>query len=780
MTKHTRAVLAVALAALALPATAQTSGGAPLGFDFVRINDDGNPNHPGIDYDWFPVTEFAVEAPGISVADIDNDGNLDVVIGANELQNTDIYLNNGDGTFTESAAALGVSDTTLRRANNLLFDYDNDGDLDMASFGYPGYPYFNLDMFSFYRNDGAPGYGFTDVTSGVGGFVLGPSNETTTIGIPGGAAAGDYDADGFVDMIVTYWFKNSVVSGWHDDQPRLWHNSTNPSPDGGEPDYSPRLFDDVTQAAGLDEVGYGWIWHPTFVDIDRDGLLDLHINVETNEDEMMMNNGDGTFSPSIATSIGLNYNCCGEPFNVTSTGGNEMGSTWADYDNDGDLDLYLTNAGGGQANKKDAFYRNDSDLSEGGGGLSFTYVGANTVAFQSQDPGWGIVFPDLDNDGDMDLVTSRGMGIGMIGRQYLWRNNFPTVASGTTEFEDVTLSMTGLSACFDAARALVAFDYDNDGDQDLIMTRTGEVPPHPADKLDTAMYRNDALNSNNWLQLDLVEAGGSLNTIGARVYTRTGSSPIGPKQMKEVTCGSSFLSQEPARLHFGLRFSAEADYVVVRWFDGAMTVLTSTLDDLSGLVEIQRGADVFSGDLNGDAIVDETDLELLVTALHDPPAVDGAVPGNWPWRITADLDGNGLVDRRDFHLARPMVRDTWVDIGQPLAGTFGDPVMTGTGTLVDGTLVTVDVSNAMPSSLAWLFIGFDLGMLPLKDGIAVPTFDFAPLGPLPVTGAGTMSLSTTWPAGVPSGSLIYYQTWVADPGGSSGAAASNALSSISP
>ena len=520
MTTH-KTFLAVALAALAMPAAAQTSGGAPLGFDFVRVNDDGNPQHPGIDYDWFPVTEFAVEAPGIAVADIDNDGLEDVVIGANETQNTHIYMNNGDGTFTESAAALGINDATLRRANNLLFDYDNDGDLDMASFGYPGYPYINLDLYSFYRNDGAPGYGFTDVTAGVGGFVLGPSAETTTIGIPGGAAAADYDADGYVDMINTFWFKNSVAVGWHDDQFRLWHNTANPNPDGGEPDYSPRLFEDTTQAAGLDEVGYGWIWHPTFTDIDRDGFPDLHINIETNEDEMLMNNGDGTFSPSIATSIGMNFNCCGPPFNVTSTGGNEMGSTWADYDNDGDLDLYLTNAGGGPANKKDAFYRNDTDLSEGGSGLDFTYIGASTVAFDSDDPGWGVVFPDLDNDGDMDLVTSRGMGIGMIGRQYIWRNNFPAQNGPNIAFDDVTLDMTGLSACFDASRALVAFDYDQDGDLDLLMTRTGEVPPHPADKLDAAMYRNDKLNLAQSLQVDLVEAGGSLNTVGARITMRT-------------------------------------------------------------------------------------------------------------------------------------------------------------------------------------------------------------------------------------------------------------------
>jgi hypothetical protein len=779
---HTVLSLA-ALALLASPLAAQSSGTPPLGFDLVRINDDGNPADPGIDYDWYPVSEQNAESAGIAVADIDNDGNLDVVMGANETQNTHVYMNNGDGTFTESALALGVDETTLRRGNHLLFDYDNDGDLDMASFGYPGYPYYNYDLYSFYRNDGAPGYGFTDVTSGVGGFVFGPSVETTTIGIPGGAAAADYDNDGFVDMINTYWFWNSVAVGLTQDQFRLWHNTSNPNPDQGEPDYSSRLFEDVTQAAGLDGEGYGWIWMPTFVDIDRDGLVDLHINVETGEDLMLLNNGDGTFADNIATDIGLNFNFGEQTLVVTGPNGNEMGATWSDYDNDGDFDLYLTNVGNGQDNKNDGFYRNDSDLSEGGTGLEFNYIGESTVAETSYDPGWGIVFPDLDNDGDQDIVTSRGLAnvINLIGRQYIWRNNSPaTSTSGNVEFEDVTFSMTGLSACWDAARSLVAFDYDNDGDQDLLMNRTGHTPLLPYDKVDAAMYRNEALSAANWLQLDLVESGGSLNTIGARVYVRTGGVQSGPVQMREVFCGSSFLAQEPSRLSFGLRFFSEADFVVVRWADGAMTALTASTDDLSGLIEIQRGADVYSGDLNADVVVDETDLELLVTSLVDPLLVDAQVPLEWPWRITADLDGNGLVDRRDFHLLRPMVRDTWADIGQSMDGTSGAPVLTGTGTLVDGTLVSLDTSNALPGSLAWLFLGFDLGVLPLKDGIAVPTFDFEPIGPLPVSGTGDVNLSVTWPAGVPSGSLIYYQTWVADPGGPKGAAASNALSSISP
>jgi hypothetical protein len=777
-------LLAVALVAVILPtsSTAQADGGVP-DFDFERINIAGHPAHPGLDYSFFPISDFAAEGSGISVADVNRDGLLDAMFCGIEGRPNQLYINDGDGTFTESAAALGVDEPSKRRGNSLLFDYDNDGDLDLMTFGYPGWPVYDLDLYSFFRNDGAPGYGFTDVTAGVGGFAFGATSETTTLGIPGGAAAADYDNDGYLDVIVTYWMKNTQASGWFDDQFRLWRNVPNPDPDLGQPDYSPRLFVDATLEAGLDGVGYGWIWMPSWVDINRDGLMDLHINIETNEDELRLNQGDGTFGPNIAIEIGMNYNGNGTPFNVIGAGGNEMGTAFADMDNDGDLDAYLTNAGFVQLDKKDAFYRNDSDLSEGGGGLAFTYIGESTgVTVASDNPGWGVVFPDLDNDTDLDLITARGMGQN-ISQNAVWENHFPATA-GEHEaplFEDAlpSLSTAGLNGCWDAARSLVSFDYDNDGDLDVLYTRSGSIPPHPADKLDAAMYRNTMGNGNGWLQLDLVETGGSLNTVGARVFVRTRGSS-GVVQMKEVQCGSSFLGQEPSRLHFGLgATSGEADYVVVRWFDGGLTVLTASTAALSGLVEIQRGADTFTGDLDGDAQLTELDLELLVLSLTDPAAVDASVPADWPWRHTADLDGNGVVEAPDFAALRALVPGTWADIGGALPGA-STPTLSGTGTLSPGTSMTIDLSGALPASASWLLMGFDLLAQPFKGGVLVPSLDFDPIGPLLTDGLGELSLGATWPGGLPAGTQIQYQMWVQDAGGPAGFAASNALSSITP
>jgi hypothetical protein len=601
------------------------------------------------------------------------------------------------------------------------------------------------------------------------------------VGDPGGAAAADYDNDGYLDVIVTYWHRNNASTGYGDDQFRLWRNVPNPDPDLGQPDYSPRLFVDATLEAGLDGVAIGWIWMPNWVDVDRDGLMDLHINIETNEDELRLNQGDGTFGPNIATSVGLNFN--GPPPQPGGAWGHEMGKAMADMDNDGDLDVYLTNPGTDLASKRDAFYRNDSDLSEGGAGLQFTYIGdSSTVTEITDGVGWGVTFPDMDNDGDLDLVSARGMGLA-VANNNVWRNLYPATFGihDATAFEEVTdvLSSAGLGGCWDTARGLVAFDYDNDGDQDLLFTRSGDIPTHPTDKLDAAMYRNTSTSGNAWLQLDLVETGGSLNTVGARVFVRTGGVG-GPVQMKEVQCGSSFLSQEPSRLHFGLGASAaEADYVVVRWFDGGLTVLTASTAALSGLLEIQRGADPFSGDLSGDGVLTETDLQLLVLSLTDPATVDASVPADWPWRHVADLDGNGLVEPGDFTLLRPLVSDTWADVGGSLSGT-GAPVLTGTGSLAPSTAMTIDLTGALPTSAAWLLMGFGVQAQPFKGGVLVPSIDFSPLGPLFTDGLGELHLGTTWPGGLPSGTQILYQIWVQDAGAPAGFAASNGLSSITP
>jgi hypothetical protein len=123
---------------------------------------------------------------------------------------------------------------------------------------------------------------------------------------------------------------------------------------------------------------------------------------------------------------------------------------------------------------------------------------------------------------------------------------------------------------------------------------------------------------------------------------------------------------------------------------------------------------------------------------------------------------------------------TWVDLGNGLAGTGAQvPLLTGSGHLTSGSETTVSLSNALAGAPAYFVVGLNLFGGPFKGGTMVPTVDFL-VGPLPVDGLGAIDIDFTWPAGIPGGVSVYYQTWVVDFGGVFGFSASNGLQSIAP
>ncbi|MBM3984480.1 MAG: CRTAC1 family protein [Planctomycetes bacterium] len=747
-------------------------------FDLVETNAVAGPQHPGINYQHWPVYSAPPEASGVAVADVNGDTWLDLFFCGTEGRANELYINDGDGTYTESAAAYGVQETTKRRGNALFFDFDNDGDLDLATFGYPGMGApINLDLYTLFRNDGAANsFHFTDITAACGGFALAATTDDTTLGVPGGAAAADYDRNGFIDLVVTYWNNNTHSGNYGHDQVRLWQNVPNPAPDGGQPDYTPRLLQDATLTAGLAGLGSAENWVPNFADLDLDGWPDLHVDVEAGPDELRMNQQDGTFGPNIATTVGLNFN-----MNPPSPWGNEMGASFADYDNDGDLDVYVTNSSlAAGPTKADGFYRNDTDLSLGGGGLDFTNIGPVTGTDTTTGIGWGVNFGDLDNDGDKELLTIRGLGFST-APNYVWLNAFPALeADGVSvKIDDVSASVdefSDLSGTWDNGRSLALFDCDNDGDLDAVYTRSALSNPPPSGNRKAAFFVNTLPAGNAWLQLALVGNGGSLNTVGARIWARTGGAG-GPVQMNEVSIGCSFLSQEPDRQHFGLGASAEADWVAIRWLDGSVQVLTAAADNLSGLQTVNRSSQDDTGDLDGDGDADPLDLILLQTGIADEAAADAASP-LWPWRQTGDLDGNGLLDSRDEDLLHDQLAAQFTDLGNALAGTTGLPTLQGLGPLQAGSAISLTLANAKPSTSWWLIIGFAQINAPFKGGVLVPSANLV-IGPLPTLG-GSLPLIDTWPAGLPSGLALYFQGWISDAAGPKGFAASNGVKALVP
>ncbi len=657
-----RARLAAAslVAALAIRGMAQVSS---LPFDLVDVADDPQaPDSCGVDFTWVnPDPVFGIESAGVSLADFDNDGLLDIFLPNTAPASNHLYRNLGDLAFDEVALDRGIDDPTSSSAAAAFLDYDHDGDLDLLVLSHLGKPAIPLGpKFKLFRNQGVEGgFAFTDVTAAAGFVLLPVTGKATQWGWVSGLCAGDYDQDGWTDAF-TSW--NAFgISG--NDQWRLLRNAPNPAPgDPLDPTWSPRVFLDATPLSGLEGEYGGEPWQPQFWDVNRDGWPDLHIAQDFTLDLMFINDKDGTFT-NVATAVGLN----GDPPEFR----NEMGTALGDFDLDLDLDLHTTNL-----NNLDRLYRNDTVKSA----VSFTDI-AMLSGLHNSTWGWGTAFFDVDNDGDLDHasvsdsidhLTDEDANVVQLNLQ---PQKLPDrLNPAWADVSDLVPDFSKLRVeSGDAGRGLAAGDLDLDGDLDLVVTRTAGR---------AGVYRNTLVSTNDWLQVDLVESGGSLDVTGARVYLRHG----GTTQLREVFTGSSFLCQEPSRLHFGLGPPVPRDIVgastggpggattgvgassgpatpagggfpskpiggqdpywlVVRWPDGAAQILRSPQRNM--LHVIARSTVDDTGDLNGDGQLTAQDQAMLLLATQDLALFEATYPKS-PGRITGDVDDDGVVDADDL------------------------------------------------------------------------------------------------------------------------------------
>lgn len=458
-------------------------------------------------------------AGGLVVDDLDGDGWLDLVVSSADLRSQIRTYRNESGRFVEVTEESGLVGIT--GGHNLVqADYDNDGDLDILVLrgGWLGSG--GSLPNSLLRNDGA--FNFVDVAfdAGIAEHVF-PS--------PVGAWS-DYDADGDLDLFLGN--DADAVTGFSS---QLLRN------DAG-------VFVDVSLAAGVDLAAR--VQGATWGDVDRDGWPDLFVSVFSGENRLYRNRRDGTFEDR-TSEAGLG-------------GTDSSGTTWFwDANGDGHQDLLV----------------NASRLTSGGGpdiwywyadllgvphpaDKTRLYLGASNGTFREAAAEWGVDrvslatggnFGDLDNDGRLDFYLTTGYpAYEALVPDLLYRNT-----GGT--FVDATYTAGVGELRRGAAVAFV--DFDNDGDQDLLVKRGGLLPD---DRIADSMYQNPGVGGR-WLSVELRGREANRYGVGAEVRVRA-AGPDGRHWdlTRWVGPGGSFGSGS-LRIHFGLADAVEVDRVTVRW-----------------------------------------------------------------------------------------------------------------------------------------------------------------------------------------------------------------------
>ncbi len=544
------APLAAALAAWSGPAAAADPG-PETALRFVEIGAAA-----GLPQEGMPpgTQQEQLFGRGLAAADYDGDGDIDLFVPNNGARPNELFRNRGDGSFEEVGAAAGVP--TGGEAGAAAFgDIDGDGDLDLFVGGLSGTPPLLL------RNEGGA---FVDATAGSG--LEGFRRYTMS------AAFADDDRDGDLDLFLSHWSQDPTG----DDTQTLWRNRG----DG--------VFESRGVAAGLsgpinaaravtlDGIGetdlasganFDFTFTPILSDLDGDGDLDLAMAADFGTSQVFRNDGAGGFERATDRAA------------IDDEFG--MGAAVADYDNDGDMDWFVTSVlapDPAVAAKVDfpltlgtgnRLYRND-----GKGGFEDVAAEAGVV-----DGGWawGACFADFDNDGHLDIFHVNGYhdeAFAGAASRFFHANGDGTFTERAAE---LGLADTG------QGRGAVCFDADRDGDIDIAVAHSVVDPGQPPVGRPLLYYRNELSGPNRGLTVRLRSATGNTAGVGARVEVRSAAGV----QVREVHASGGFASQNPIEAHFGMGRAETAD-IEVRWPDGAVEARTGVA--AGGLVEIGQTA----------------------------------------------------------------------------------------------------------------------------------------------------------------------------------------------
>ncbi len=530
---------------------------------------------------------------GGAVGDFNRDGRLDLFVLATGAGPDRLLIANPQGTFDDRSEQWGLAGETGAHMGLgvAVADVDADGLLDLfiTSHG-PGLGADRLTTghHRLYRNVG--GERFEDIAAWAG-------VSTTSTAIPSGmsAAFGDIDNDNDLDLFVTGWRANAFGN-------RLFRNRGN-----GQ-------FDDVTGSAiGFDVLNGVRGFTPRFADMDDDGWQDLLIAGDFGTSRYLANDGDGTFTDhSSEAGTGLE--------------GNAMGSVIADLDNDGRLDWYVTSIFDGPQSPPRPW---DPPTHVDGNMLYLATdtphrFGEHSLPLGVRDGrwGWGVIAPDLDHDGDADLIAVNGW----YGADWtadparVYRNDGAV-------FTDVAPECGLLHE--DEGRGVLNADLDNDGDQDVVIfTNNGPL----------RIYRNELDDpTRHWTRVTIDATGAQIppDGVGATVTVLAG----GVLRRAQIDASSNFLAQSEMAAHLGLDAAATIDELTVRWGGQELR--------FSGPIPADRGLRIRACPCEFDGVADASpvlDLLAFVGLYLGPLDPAGPFDGS-------DVSGDGRRTVSDLHAA---------------------------------------------------------------------------------------------------------------------------------
>ena len=520
---------------------------------------------PTLDHKLDPIMpEVASMGAAVSIVDFDRDGWSDIYVTNSAIGSKNaLYHNNHDGTFTDVAEQMGIADVnqpgTGVSMGAVWGDYDNDGyeDLFLYKWGKP----------ELFHNE--HGRGFTRVTdtSGLPPWV----NANTAVWL-------DYDGDGKLDLFIGGYYSEKIDL-WHLKNTQIMPESFEYAKNGGRKYLLRNLgdgkFEDVTEKVGIDS--HRWALAAAAADLRGTGHPDLFIANDYGVSELYFNDGK-------------HFREVGEQTGVGFAPKSGMNATFGDILNRGEYSVYVSNISENgvliQGNNlwvpKEGTSRN---------GLKYENL-ARDLGVELGGWSFGAQFGDLNNDGTLDLFLTNGYVSLDPNRDYWYdfskiagghtsilsdARNWPAMDGrslsgyqhkdvwlndGAGHFVDVAQSV-GVTDTHDG-RAVALADLWNRGVLDVVVAnQRGPL----------LIYKNTVAPENKWIEFQLQGSGGNRSAIGADVTLFWN----GQRQVQEVSGGSGFCAQNDRRVHFGLGKSPQIEKAVIRWPSGK----TQTLNNLS-------------------------------------------------------------------------------------------------------------------------------------------------------------------------------------------------------